>query len=72
MNKAHQKKAQKKMKANLCQSLKQGTMLYMDGRLAPPSHISERMMREESGYMADYVMDEEGRVREIHYDKIKV
>lgn len=70
MNKRHMKKAQKKMKADLCHSLKQGTLLYMDGMLAAPSRISERMMREEYDYMADYVTDEKGRIMEIHYDKI--
>ncbi len=67
-----QKKAQKKLKADLCQSLKQGTLLYMDGNLAAPSRISDRMMREEGGYMADYVTDDQGRIREIHYNKIKI
>lgn len=70
MNKSHMKKAQKKIKADLCHSLKQGTLLYMDGMLAAPSHISERMMCEEYHYMADYVTDEKGRILEIHYNKI--
>lgn len=72
MNKTQQKKKQKKIKASLRQSLKQGTMLYMDGQLAPPSQISARMMREDGGYMADYVTDEEGHIMEIRYDKIKM
>lgn len=72
MNKTQKKKAQKKLKADLCQSLKQGTLLYIDGRLAAPSHISDRMMREESSYMADYITDETGHVREIHYNRIEI
>jgi len=71
LNKTQKKKAQKKLKADLCQSLKQGTLLYMDGNLAAPSHISDRMMREEGCYMADYVTDDQGHIREIHYNKIK-
>lgn len=72
MNKTQKKKAQKKLKADLCQSLKQGTLLYLDGRLAAPSHISDRMIQEEGSYMADYITDEKGCIREIHYNKIKI
>lgn len=72
MNSADRKKARKKIKSDLCRSLKQGTLLYMDGKLAAPSQISDRMVRESGDYMADYVTDEAGHIREIHYDKIKV
>lgn len=72
MNKSHMKKAQKKIQTDLRKTLKQGTLLYMDGKLAAPSYISDKMVREEGGYMADYVTDEEGHIREIHYDKIKI
>lgn len=72
MNKTQKKKAQKKLKADLCQSLKQGTLLYMNGKLAAPSYISDKMMREEDSYMADYITDEKGHIREIHYNKIEI
>lgn len=70
MNKAHMKKTQKKIEADLRHSLKQGTMLYIDGMLAAPSRISERMVKEEYRYMADYVTDDKGHILEIHYNKI--
>ncbi|MGN0133029.1 MAG: hypothetical protein ACI4AA_11360 [Lachnospiraceae bacterium] len=72
MNRTNKKKVQKKIRSDLCRSLKQGTLLYMDGKLAAPSHISDKMVREGGGYMADYVTDETGYVREIHYDKITI
>lgn len=46
-------------------------MLYMDGELAPPSKISNMMMQERGNYMADYVTDDQGLIKEIHYDKIR-
>lgn len=64
------KKAQKKIKTDLCRTLKQGTLLYMDGRLATPSQISAAMVKEQSGYMADYVSDDDGNIYEIRYDRI--
>lgn len=66
----NKKKTQKIIKKELCQSLKQGTLLYMDGKLAAPSHISNRVLKEEGCYMMDYVTDETGRLQEIRYDKI--
>lgn len=71
MNKANIKKAQKEISKKLCRSLKEGALLYMDGELAPPSKISTMMLHERENYMADYVTDEKGFVKEIHYNKIK-
>lgn len=71
MSRIKNKKAQKKISRKLCRSLKEGTLLYMDGELAPPSKISNRMIRESGNYMADYVTDDKGCIREIHYDKIR-
>ncbi len=72
MNRTDRKKAQKKIRSDLRQSLKQGALLYMDGKLAAPSQISDSIVRENGGYMADYVMDEDGRICEIHYDRIRI
>jgi hypothetical protein len=70
LSKTNQKKTRKKVKQDLCRSLKQGALLYLDGQLASPALISQKMLQEESAYMADYVTDEEGRIREIRYDRI--
>lgn len=66
----NKKKTQKIIKKELCQSLKQGTLLYMDGKLAAPSYISGKVLEEEGCYMLDYVTDEDGRLQEIRYDRI--
>lgn len=66
----NKKKTQKIIKKELCHSLRQGTLLYMDGKLAAPSYISDRVLKEEGCYMMDYVTDENGRLQEIRYDKI--
>ncbi len=71
MNRIKNKKAQKKISKKLCQTIKEGTFLYMDGELAPPSKISNMMLQERGNYMADYVTDDLGCIREIHYNKIK-
>lgn len=70
MKRINHKKAQKEISKKLCRSLKEGTLLYMDGELAPPSKISNMMMQERGNYMADYVTDDQGLIKEIHYDKI--
>lgn len=72
MKTGHKKKIQKKMKTDLCRNLKQGTLLYMDGKLATPTQISTVMVKENGGYMADYVTDDDGNIREIRYDKILI
>lgn len=72
VNRTDRKKARKKIKSDLRQSLKQGALLYMDGKLAAPSQISDSLVRENGGYMADYVMDDAGHISEIHYDRIRI
>lgn len=60
------------METDLRRSLKHGALLYMDGRLAAPSQISDSLVRESGSYMADYIMDDAGRIREIRYDRIGI
>lgn len=72
MNKTDRKKAQKKIESDLRQSLKQGALLYMDGKLAAPSQISDSLVQESGSYMADYILDDAGRICEIHYDRIRI
>lgn len=71
MNKTNQKKTKKKLEKLLSQNVKKGAMLYMDGKLVPPSYVSSMLAAEEGNYMADYITDETGGIREIHYDRIK-
>lgn len=70
--KNEQKETQKKMKTDLSRNLRQGSLLYLDGRLAAPKKISEHVAKEPGVYMADYVMDDAGVVKEIRYDRIRI
>ncbi len=59
------------MKSGLKNILDQGVELYLDGRPATPERIANRFVREEAVYMPDFVLDENGALTQIRYDKIK-
>lgn len=50
--------------------LDQGIELYLEGRPASPDGIVERFVREDTVYMPDFVINEEGVLTQIRYDKI--
>ena len=58
------------MKNKLEDILNQGIELYLDGRPASPDRIVERFVREDTVYMPDFVIDEEGILTQVRYDKI--
>ncbi|MBD5552262.1 MAG: hypothetical protein HDQ96_13985 [Lachnospiraceae bacterium] len=58
------------MKNRLKAILDQGIELYLDGKPASPDGIVERFVREEAVYMPDFVIDEDGTLIQIRYDKI--
>lgn len=47
-----------------------GVKLYLDGNPSDTDHILDKCVREDTAYMADYVTDEQGQVREIRYDAV--
>ena len=47
-----------------------GTELYVDGEKVSPSKAAEYAVREESPYMADYIIDDRGEVSQIRLDKV--
>lgn len=50
----------------------QGIKLYLDGKEATPDKIVKRFIREEKAvYMPDFVLDENGVLTQIRYDKVK-
>lgn len=52
---------------------KSGIHIMMDGEPASPMQIAAaHMVQEESGYMRDYVLDEDGQLSELCFDRIKV
>lgn len=69
MDKAQRKKIKKEMKKNFRDMLQSGVVLYMEDRICKPNEISN-LMYESGGYMADYVIDEGGRLCEVRFDKV--
>ncbi|MBR5800998.1 MAG: hypothetical protein IKY23_13160 [Lachnospiraceae bacterium] len=49
-----------------------GVRLYLDGLPVSSEKIAHNCVREEAMYMPDYVTDDEGRLREIRYDRISL
>lgn len=47
-----------------------GVKLYLDGNPSDTDHILDKCVREDAAYMADYVTDEQGQVKEIRYDAV--
>lgn len=58
------------MKNKLEAILAQGIELYLEGRPASPDRIVERFAREDTVYMPDFVLNEEGVLTQVRYDKI--
>lgn len=50
--------------------LDQGIELYLEGKPASPDGIVERFVREDTVYMPDFVINEEGVLTQVRYDKI--
>ncbi len=49
-----------------------GVDLYLEGRLSSPDRIAKRFsVHEDAVYMPDFVLDEQGRLTQIRYDRIR-
>lgn len=49
---------------------KKGVALFLEGAPASPGEIAGKCVGEDSVYMADYVLDDSGVLRELRYDRI--
>lgn len=58
------------VKKRLLQYEKAGVKLYLDGNPSDTDHIMKKCVKEDTAYMADYIADETGKVKEIRYDLI--
>lgn len=47
-----------------------GVALFLEGEPSSPEEIIGVCLLEESVYMADYVLDEQGILMELRYDKV--
>lgn len=62
--------ARKDMLLRLEQMRRSGVSLFLDGRSVLPIEVVAKAVREDSPYMADYVLDNEGVIRQVRFDKV--
>jgi len=62
--------ARKQMLLCLEQMKKNGVELFVDGQAALPTEVVSKAVRENSPYMADYVLDAVGVIRQVRFDKV--
>lgn len=58
------------MLARLEQMRRSGVALFVDGQEALPTEAVAKAVRENSPYMADYVLDEAGVIEQVRFDKV--
>ncbi len=58
------------LQENLEGMSKNGIALFLEGEPASPGEIAGKCIREDSCYMADYVINDQGCLTEIRYDKV--
>lgn len=72
MRKEHKKDSLKRqIREELMKSVQAGAILYMDGEISSPKKICNVLVKEDHHYMADFVTDDRGFIREIRYDYIE-
>lgn len=49
---------------------KDGVELFVDGQELGPEEVVRRCVREDSVYMPDYVLGEEGTLEQLRFDKV--
>ncbi len=58
----------------LCEMLEQvqrhGVYLFLEGKPATPRDIADKCVCEDADYMADYVLSDEGILKELRYDRV--
>ncbi len=65
-------KSYQELFSELTEYEKSGVRMHMDGRLASPLQIvSAHMIRETNNYMRDYVMDENGKLKELDFYEVE-
>ncbi len=65
-----QENSERLLKKKLKKAQKTGVSLFLEGQPARPADIAEKCVCENAVYMADYVLDEQGVLKELRYDRI--
>lgn len=58
------------LRSSLESIAREGVFLYLEGRLSSPDEIFRECIAEEATYMADYIMNEIGQLKELRYNKV--
>ncbi|WWR15713.1 hypothetical protein V1224_14755 [Lachnospiraceae bacterium JLR.KK008] len=68
-----QKDNQNEMKERLEKLVKEGAELYLDGKRVSAEELAQTCcVNEESVYMPDYVVNQEGRLTQLRYDRVRL
>ena len=59
-----------KVRSELEQMYNQGVDLFVDNRAVRPEEAVAKAVRENSPYMADYVLDSRGTLTEVRFDRV--
>ena len=51
---------------------RKGAELFVDGQAVMPCEVMRRTVREDCIYMADYVMDQTGKIEQIRFDRLNL
>lgn len=63
-------KSEQRLQEKLKQVQQSGVSLFIEGQPATPEVIAKKCVCEETTYMADYVLDDAGILKELRYDKV--
>lgn len=64
-------KEKEEVRHNLEKALQSGARLYLEGEQSTPEAIAKCCVNEEVLYMPDYVLNEQGKLTEVRYDKVE-
>lgn len=62
--------AKKRMLLHLEQMKRNGVELFVDGQAVQPAEAVAKAVRENSPYMADYVLNARGGIEQVRFDKV--
>lgn len=62
--------ARERMRLYLEQMYSRGVELFVDNRVTLPGEAAARAVREDSPYMADYVLGDAGNIEQIRFDRV--
>ena len=64
-------KIRETLKLQLVKVQQEGVALYVDDEPASPDEVAARCVQEQTVYMPDYVLDENGILEQVRFDRIR-